>query len=245
MTAPLTFTANLIITDALQKLGIYAPAEQVSDADMARGLVVLNDMLDQWQNESVFIYSLTTTALNLQATAASYTIGPPGTMANIATGRPNKIQQGPGAASVLAAGTTYNVNVISALEWSCIQSIAPASGIPDTLFYDPQYPVGVLNVSPTPNAAMVLTFYQLIAFTSFATSATSAAFAQGTVDALKNNLAVNLKPYFSSAQLDPVIVARSETSKEFLRTQSVVSRAMLKRAVSPVAKPSSKPPGSP
>lgn len=243
MTAPQTYSATDIITDVLQKLGIYAPGESVAASDMVRGFTTLNDMLDQWQNEYLFVFSLTTTTLTLQNQAGAYTIGPTGSATNIPTGRPNKIQMGAGAASVTIGSVTTPVNVVSQLEWSAIQSVDPGVGVPDTLFYDPQYPAGVLNVAPTPNAAMALSFYQLVPFTSFPNLNTAYAFSQGTADALKCNLAVCAKPYFNNAQIDPAVVVRSETSKEFLRTTGVTSRAMLKRSPSPVGKPSNSPPG--
>lgn len=243
MTTPATFKASDIITDVLQKLGVYSEAESVSSADMQRGLVVLNDMLDQWQNEAVFVYSLTTLTLALSNGVPSYTIGPPGSVATLTSGRPSRIQSGPGSASIADGANTYPVNGVTAIEWSGIQSINPGGGVPDTLFYDAQYPVGVLNVSPTPNKnGLVMTFYALVPFYLYANSGTqTASFSQGTVDTLKDNLAVNLKPYFATAQLDPIIAARSEVSKEFLRTTGSTSRARIKRAPSLIGKPSGGP----
>lgn len=237
MPAPITYSASDIITDALQKLGVYSSVESVTDADMARCLKILNDMLDGWQNEFMFLFSLTAVPVTLQNGAISYTIGPPGAPANIQTGRPTAIQTGPGAASVVDGATTYPVNVISGLEWSAI-SASPIQGIPDTLYYDAQYPVGVLNVSPTPNKnGLVLTFYKQVPFYSFADYSTKYAFSQGSADALKTNLAVSAKPYFASAQIDPLIPAQATKGKEFLRTTGVTSRAMLKRAPNPIGKP--------
>lgn len=231
MASPLTYKASDIITDTLQDMGVYAPGEQISDADMARGLVVLNDMIDQWQNEGVFVFSLTTNTINLANGVQSYTIGPGAV-------RPDRIQSGPGAASLVNGGTTTLVKVVSRMEWTAIQGVSPGGGIPDTLYYDPQYPVGVLNVAPVPNVSgMVMTYYARSPFYSFASYTTSASFSQGTVDGLKSNLSISLKPYFSSIQLDPLIEARAIVSKEFLRTSSITTRARLKSVPSPVAKP--------
>lgn len=238
MPAPKIYTASDIITDALQKLAVYSPGDLITDADMQRGLITLNDMLDQWQNEYVFIYSLTTITLNLAKGAASYTVGPVGSLTNSPNGRPDRVQTGPGAASVVMGGTTYQVNVISEIQWNAIQSISPIPGVPDNMFYDPQYPVAIVNVAPTPNAVGVLTFYGLSPFTLFSTSATAGAFSQGTADAVKDNLAVCLKPYFMTQQLDPIIEQRAMMTKEFLRTTGTLSRAMLKRSPNPVGKPS-------
>ncbi len=241
MTTPATYSANQIIADALEKLGVYAPGETPAIADLNRGLTALNDMLDQWQNESLFISSLTTLTLNLSNGAGTYSIGPSGASANITTGRPPRIQAGPGAGSIAYSGSATPLNVVSQLEWSAIQSRSPINGLPDTMFYDPQYPVGILNFSPTPNAAgMVATFYGFAPFTRFAALSTSAQFSQGTADALKNNLAIYIKPYFGdvSVTIDPIVAARAETTKEFLRMSGVTSRAMVKRSPARVARPS-------
>lgn len=230
-----TFSASDIITDALQKLGVYAPGEQLSDADLSRGFITLNDMIDQWSNEFVFIYTLTPLALSLLVGANAYTIGGQGQ--SITSQRPSRIVYGPGEASVVISGTTTPVNVVSALEWQAIQSINAGDGTPDTLWYDPQYPVGVLNVAPNPTAVGVLTFYTFVPFTAFADTSTKYDLAQGTDDALKTNLAVSLKPYFSSATVDPVVVSRAETSKYFIRISNTTSRAMIKRSLNPTGQP--------
>ncbi len=241
MTTPATYSATQIITDALEKLGVYAPGEAVAVSDLNRGLTVLNDMLDQWQVESLFVFALTTLTIALQNTAPTYSIGPPGSAASITTGRPPRIQAGPGAASVNVGGTDTPINVVSQLEWSAIQSRSTVQGTPDTLFYDPQYPVGILNFSPTPNAAgMVATFYGYTPFYRFAALNTAAQFTQGTVDALKSNLAITAKPYFAdaAAAIDPVVALRAETTKEFLRMSVTTSRAIVKRSPARVGRPS-------
>ena len=238
MTTPIVYKASDIITDTLQDMGVYAPGENISDADMSRGLTVLNDMLDQWQNEGLFIFSLTPQTLNLANQVPTYSIGPVNSPSTIANGRPSRIQSGPGAASVTFNATTYPVNVVSRMEFDAIQGVDPGGGVPDTLYYDPQSPVGILNTAPTPNAnGMVMTFYSLTPFYSFSAYTTSAAFSQGTTDALKSNLSINLKPYFATAQLDPIIGARAVVGKEFLRTSNIITRAKLKSVPSPVGKP--------
>lgn len=231
MASPLTFKASDIITDTLHEMGVYSPSESISNADMAQGLITLNDMLDQWQNEGVFIFSLTTNTINLGNQVQTYSIGP-------GASRPDRIQSGPGAASVSNSGTITPVKVVSRLEWRAIQGVDPGPGIPDTLYYDPQYPVGIFNVAPIPNiGGLVLSWYALQPFYSFAAFTTQASFSQGTVDAMKSNLAIRLKPYFATAQLDVLIGERAVIGKEFLRTSGITTRAKLKSVPSPVGKP--------
>lgn len=235
---PLAYTATSVITDALEKLGVYAPGEQIPTADLNRGLSTLNEMIDQWQNEKITLYSLVTQTINLSNGKPVYSIGPKGAVADITTGRPDKIQMGPGAGQVVYSGTTYPLDIVSQLEWSAIQSRNSGGGVPDTLFYDPQYPVGILNFAPSPNqAGMVATFYTQKPFIYFTNLNTSGQFSQGTIDTLQTNLAVSLKPYFSEGQVSQELAGMAQMTKEFLRTTGTKSRAFLKRSPNPVAKP--------
>lgn len=228
-------TANDIITDALEKLGSYAPGETTSAADAARGLVVLNSMINQWNDEYLSIYQLTTIEVDLVAEQAAYTIGLTGTP-DLAQSRPVRIESGPGAATVTIADTTTLLNVVSAVEWRGIESISPGSGIPDTLYYDPQYPNGVLNLAPTPSAIGTLTCYGWTPLRSF-TELTDpdVTLSAGVQDALKTNLAVALKPYFQTAALAPEIMAMAVHSKTMLQQTNLTSRAMLGRGPKPIA----------
>ena len=98
------------------------------------------------------------------------------------------------------------------------------------MFYDPQYPVGKINVAPTPTGSGTLTFDSMIPLTSFPTLSTSATLAPGVQNAIQNNLALSLISYFKDATNPPPrLMADAAEGKDFLRYDSMTSRAMLKR----------------
>lgn len=185
--------------------------------------------MNQWSDEYLTIYQVTSTNITLVIAQGAYTIGVTGTP-SIAQTRPPRIEMGPGAASVVISSVTTLINVVSAAEWRGIESIASGAGTPDTLFYDPQYPLGVLNLAPVPDAVGTVTFGAWAPLRSFASlTLPSVTLAAGAEEALKTNLTVALKPYFRDAALDPVIAALAVQSKSMLQQTNLTSRALLGR----------------
>jgi hypothetical protein len=190
--------------------------------------VVLNDLIDEWSDEYLYVFDLVPTTINLVATQGAYTIGVTG--ANIAQQRPARISMGPGQASATIASVTTPINVVAAVEWNSIQGIAPGVGTPDTLWYDARYPNGVLHLAPVPNVggtAVFTAWGPLNSFTSLVTPEVN--LSAGTYETLKSNLAVKLKTYFTAAVIDQVVAASAVTGKQNLRHTNLLSRAMIGR----------------
>ena len=221
-------TARDLIQSALEELGVYAPGETMSDADAERGLFTLNDMLDEWASEYLFVTQQSAITATLSNAKASYTIGQTGSP-DISAPRPVRIDYGPSRASVVVSAATTAINIVSAIEWNSIYSINPGFGTPTTLYYDPQSPLGVVNLSPTPNATGTLTFNAWTNLQSFINLAATANLTNGVRDALKQNLAVGLKPYFADTPLNPVTITKAAQAKDAIRILNVTSRAMLNR----------------
>lgn len=71
-----TETSTSLITTALYRLGVVAIEQPVDDSYIQRGLVALNDVIDEWGGSSVYIPCQTLITLPLTATVESYTVGP-------------------------------------------------------------------------------------------------------------------------------------------------------------------------
>src|ERR1700680_1421543 len=140
-------TALDLVTDALQGIGVYAPGETVSAADSALGLQRLNTMLDSWSNESLMTFATLEQSGLLIPGKYQYTIGVGG---DFNMTRPLRILDSPGSCYVLdSTGNRYNLQVVPRPRWNLIGNIVQVSGnYPDTLFYDNQYPLGIINVYP-------------------------------------------------------------------------------------------------
>lgn len=190
-------TALDIGTDALVRMGVYAPGEALSDADAATMLAVLNDMLDSWSNESLACYARAETSVVLTVNKYRYTIGIGGS-ADINATRPLRILDSPGTAYILDTNNNrYPMDVLNQDQWNLIGNIASVnSNIPSKLFYDPQYPLGIVNVFPVPNIGWTLYFDSLLQLTEFAELTSAMSLPPGYSRALKANLAIELWPYF-------------------------------------------------
>lgn len=204
-------TARDIVQDALEMLGVYAAGETMTDADAERGLTRLNNMMDSWSNESLSCYQILEQSGAMQVGVASYSIGTGGTF-NMT--RPLRISDAPGSAYLQDTnGNNYPVKVVPRDYWNLIGSRIVTSNVPDTLFYDPQYPLGIINVFPVPTINWTLFWDSFLQLTDFANLSATLSLPPGYELAIKTNLALHLKPYFSVANIDPLVIEQARESK--------------------------------
>ncbi len=192
-------TAQDLINLALWDLGQYAPNETPSSADSALGLVKLNNMLDSWSNEKLACFADLEQSLSLLVGVSQYPLGAGSLYSTV---RPLAITTGPGAAYVQdSLGNNFDVNVVERAEWNQIGTRTVTANIPDTIFYDPQFPQGILNVDPVPNmAGYTLYFDSRLPLGNFSSLATVVSLPAGYVAAIEYNLALELMPAFG---IDP------------------------------------------
>ncbi len=221
----MAYVAEDIITGALQLLGVYDPGEPLSANDSTLGLNVANDMLDMWSNESLTCYAYLTQSAPLIPGQQTYTIGPGG---DFDMTRPLKISGSPGSCYVQDNnGNNYGVAVINQMQWNVLgnRSNIVTSNFPDTLFYDPQFPLGEMNFFPYPSSSYTAFWTSFLQLTDFALLTTAIDLPPGYAMALKTNLAICLKPYFLDGKLDETVVALAQTSK------AAIKRTNARRAV--------------
>lgn len=143
-----------IITRALRSIQFLGDTEVPSASQANDGLVYFNALLDSWSaGYGLTAYEVLEQSFQLVIGTNSYTIGSGGVI-NVA--RPNSIV----AAYVQDSGkNNFRMKIYTRAQWNAIGNRGNqiTSQIPDTLFYDPQYPLGVINIFPTP----------LIAYTCF------------------------------------------------------------------------------
>lgn len=218
--------ASDLIQNALEEMGVYAPGETVSTVDLARALDVLNRMLDTWSNMPLACYEVQEQSKLLTIGQASYTIGSGG---DINVVRPLKLLKGPGACYILdSSNNRYDVNVVERDVWnSQITETNVSSQIPNTLFFDPAFPLGIINLWPSPLAAYTLYFDSMLPFTRFALASTAVSLPPGYEDAIIHNLAVRLWPFFK-ARGEPVDQLILDLAKEGL---AVVKRTNIREVI--------------
>lgn len=136
-----------IINQALKDLGVIGDGQTANDEQITGAFVTLNQLLGQWQAESLQVYAQTVSSFTPTG-AASYTVGAGGAV-NIA--RPVRID----AAVFRSGGVDYPLEVmLSRADYERIGSKAE-SGLPCALFYEASYPLGTLYLYPQPTGGEV------------------------------------------------------------------------------------------
>ena len=190
-----TFTD--IAVDALQTLGIYAPGESIAAADMAQAQTTFNDMADFLSIQNLACYANMEQSFALVPGDGQYSIGPTGQIVAV---RPMSIPVNSGAARIVDfEGNNYDVQVIDQFTWNQISTQLVTSQLPEVLFYDPQFPNGIINIWPIPSIAYTLYFDSRLAISEVATLTTAISLPPGYNLMLKRNLAKWLLPYFGDA----------------------------------------------
>lgn len=214
-----TFTASDIVSDALEMLQVYPSDQPLSDADLQKGLQVLNDMMDLWSNESLTCFAWLTQTFTLIPGQSQYTVGPGG---QISGARPLRVSDAPGSAYLLDTNQNrYLMNVDDQLAWNTITTAVANSDLPDHLFYDPQFPLGIINIWPTPNVGYTCSFLSYLQLAEFTVASSPLILPPGYKRAIVTNLAVMLKPYFLDSQMDPDIRLEARETKATIKRNNM------------------------
>ena len=189
-------TAQTIINRALRLIGAISSGESPTSDESNDGLIALNAMLESWQLDRLTVFAFQDKTFTLVPSDGSITLGAAG---NITT-RPDRIE----SVYITASSTDYPVTLITAGEWSSIASKTVQSDIPEYGYYEPSYPLGILNLWPVPSAANTLHVVMWTPFTAFASLSTAVSLPPGYERALAYNLAIDIAPEYEKKVSDEV-----------------------------------------
>jgi len=206
-------TVDGIIRSALSKVLVNNAQDTVSAADTQLAFDALGVLIDALGIERLACYALTTTTHALTGGTGSYTIGTGGAF-NV--DRPARIQN---AFVRVASGSNnvdYTVEIIPQSQWDSIR-VKDIAGIPRKLFYDSQYPLGIINLYPAPllsSYTLYLNSYLPIANYTSTTDAID--LPPGYARMLIYNLAVEIAPDFG-VNPDPMVMKIANESKRLVK----------------------------
>jgi hypothetical protein len=210
-------TANDLIARALRLLTVKAPGEAVPADQAADGLESLNDLLESWSNEPLLTFYEKDDVLPLTG-ATSYTIGPGG---DLDTTRPLKIVHG----FIRQGGDTdYPLSIVDGLHWTRI-TFKDTSGRPEMIYYEPEFPLGVLNVYPVGDTSYELHFASWKQLPTFSSGSDSVSLPPGYERAIAYNLAVELAPEYER-EPSQAVVDRAERAKTNIKRTNTVPYRM-------------------
>lgn len=183
-------TAQDVIQDVFVRCKVYAPGVTVIDADNQWAFTRMTDMLDEWSNASLICFANLEQSFTLQNEKNQYTIGPGGDINQV---RPLTILTGMGAAYLMDTNANrYPVNVVEQDQWNSLGLLTITSQIPDTLFYDPQFPLGIINIFPTPSMQYQMFFDSRLQLADLTDLTTEFSLPPGYMSAIKSNLTIRL-----------------------------------------------------
>jgi hypothetical protein len=205
-------TAEALILAAYQKIGYYAATETMNAADSALGLQQLTMMLDQWSNQPQACFAIKEQSFSIQGGKSSYTIGTTGSP-DINAARPIRVMEGAGAAYVQDTnGNNFAVNVLTRQDWNQIgnRSGLTQSNLPTVMFYDPQMPLGVINLWPQPTEGGYTMFFDAYMQLSDPTLLTSTfTLPPGYEKSIQDCLAVELWPFCFVGKILPPYIEKA------------------------------------
>lgn len=211
---PAAITAQGLINAALKDLGELAPGETPSTDDSSDGLIKLNEIIDLWNSQRLFAYSLIETGVSIAANTQSVQVGP-GT-ANPGVPNPPYIT----AARILvsaAAGTLYNeLEILSEKQWNAIKSYA--SGAPlKAIHRKPTTLISEFWVWPVPPALTSFTYTSPLILNSGLALGDTVTVPYGYELALRLALAVELAPQYGRP-LDGTLAANAIAARNAIRS---------------------------
>jgi hypothetical protein len=212
-------SARELTQTALESLQVYAPGEDISQPDAARGWRTLNQMIDSLSNESLACFAWLTQTFTLVPGQPQYTVGPGGF---INGARPLRVSDAPGSAYLLDVNQNrYLMDVLDQLAWNTITTAVADSDLPDHLFYDPQFPLGIINIWPTPDVGYTCSFLSYLQLNEFTSPDTSVSFPPGYELFFWSSLACMLKPFYQNAVLDPDVRKVAIDSKAAIKRNNI------------------------
>lgn len=190
----LTTTAGTIIKAALRRINSYQAGEQLAAPDANDCLEALNDLLDSWSTDEAYVYASPENIFNFTSLKYQYSIGPGGDFqVDAVTGagvdRPLRIT----SAYTRISELDFTIDT----EWdertynSFLLKNQPAPW-PLGCWYNPTYPLGLLNFYPAPSGGGELHLFTDQIFTQFLSLTQVVNLPRGYNRALKWSLAAEL-----------------------------------------------------
>lgn len=203
-------TVRDLIRASMRKLGAIASGEQPSASEASDGLEALNALLESWNTERLFVFSIMPHQYDLTAGKQAYTLGPGG---DFDQPRPVKIDQayvhytqnGPQTPDIPIA-------ILNTDQWASKEVKNTSSTFPTEMYNNGDNPLSKLFFWPIPtiNVPVILWTWGQIA--DFPDINQDIILPPGYYRALLYNLAVELAPEFGRS-VTPEIAALAAESK--------------------------------
>ncbi len=196
-----------LVEDAAYKAKVLGQDQAMSSGDAQLILRILNRMLASWANERMLIFGITDEVFTMTASQSDYstTLFP--------EGRPTAIL----SMYVTLNNINYPVDMIDVQKWNAI-AYKLTESIPNQCYYNPSFPDGALHFYPKPYAAFTCTANCQYPLSGDVSLTTDLLLPEGYEQAIVDNLAVMIWPYFKDGQ------PSGQMAKEAMDSKAVIKR---------------------
>ena len=199
-------TAQDLIKGALRRINSYQTGEQIAAPDLNDALDTLNDLLDSWSTEHAFVYASPENIFYFTANQYQYSIGPGGdfqvdALTGAGINRPLRIT----SAYTRFSGLDFWIDTeLTEDRYTQILLKNQPAPWPLVCWYNPTYPLGLLNFYPAPSDNGELHLFTDQIFTNFASLTQAVNLPQGYARAIKWALAKELCAEYGFPMTDAI-----------------------------------------
>jgi hypothetical protein len=181
-------TALNMVTRAMRLARVIGKGEIPDNEEAQDGLTALNAMLDSWRLERLSVYQVVQGSHAWTASDSSMTFGTGGDV----TTRPVAVDS-----AFWQDGNKYPLRLLTEREqYDSIVTPSNQSTIPEYLFYEKAFPLGVVYLYPVPSEGGTLLLNTWQTLQEFAGLTTELALPPGYQRAIEYNLAEEIAPEF-------------------------------------------------
>lgn len=205
-------TALDLITTSAKKLGAIQAGEELTASEANDSLDILVSWLDSESTVKDMIYHIQQESLTWTGGSASLTIGSGG---DFNTTRPVKIAEGTHFRDTNTIDNPVTI-LRDRASYDRLPSKTDTTTFPEFLYYEPDFPLGVLYVYPVPTSSITFnlnSWKQLQAFTALTDNLSMPPGYQWMIE---NNLAVHLESVFN-IPCPATVVREAAVSKKRLK----------------------------
>ena len=210
-------TARDLCTTALKNIGVLGVGQTPLAEDINDAFSALNRMISAWSRSRLLVYR-TATASMVGTGAQAYTVGSGG---DFDMSRPAKIVSA--FVRLQADGDNpvdYPLIVIRSREDYSAIVLKSMNSFPQAVYYDPEYPFGLLYVWPVPSSLYTIHISALQSLERFDDLSTDFNFPEEYEEALMLNLAVRLVPTYQ-LPADPELKAQAKSARNMLSKANI------------------------
>lgn len=188
-------TARDLITRSLRLIHVLDSGEDPTADEANDSLTALNDMLDSMSVPGLYIYATKENIVSWTSGQASRTIGGAGDF-NVT--RPTRIEDGTFYRT--STNEDYQLKILrTRAAYNTILTKSTTSSLPEFLYYEPSFPLGVLYAWPVPSVTLSVYLQSQEQLTQLTALDTALSIPPGYKELLTSMLCARLAPEFGVA----------------------------------------------